>query len=66
MAAAVATLTESTPGAIGMRTRRSTAPRAAALRPAPSAPSSRAIRSGAVGDEVGQRLVGVRAQGHER
>ena len=47
MAAAVATFTESTPGAIGMRTRRSTAARAAAVRPGPSAPSTSAMRSGA-------------------
>ena len=43
-AAAVATFSESTPGAIGMRTRRSHAARAASLNPGPSAPTSSAIR----------------------
>ena len=46
MAAAVATFTESTPGDIGIRTCRATASSAAALSPGPSAPSTRAARSG--------------------
>ena len=42
MAAAVATLSESTPAAIGMRTLVSAAARASAVRPGPSAPRSNA------------------------
>ena len=55
-AAAVATLSESTPGAIGMRTHASAADRAAAVRPGPSAPSKTAQRSGGATDGQWHRL----------
>ena len=46
MAAAVATLSESTPGAIAICIWRSAAARVSALRPGPSAPRRRATREG--------------------
>ncbi len=61
-AAAVATLSESTPGAIGMRTRASAAAVAAGVRPGPSAPSSTAHRSGGATDAKGvASALGVKA-----
>ena len=55
-AAAVATLRESTPAAIGMRTRRSAAASASGVSPGPSAPSSRAARPGETGPGQRQRI----------
>jgi len=51
-AAAVATFSESTPSAIGMETVMSHAASAAALRPGPSAPRSRATPTGCPGPEI--------------
>jgi len=56
MAAAVATLRESTPDAIGMRTRTSAAARASGLGPGPSAPTSRVGRVGHLLDQHPGRL----------
>ena len=61
-AAAWPTFRESTPSAIGMRTRRVAAAIAAADSPGPSAPSSTATRSGTSSDHSGS-AVGVGGQG---